>query len=221
MISINEIIELVKAGDARGLAKMLDETPDLAHQKTEQGISLLQFAVYLRNRQVIDVFRKHIQDLDIFEASGLGDLEAVKVLLGKDPEKANSFSPDGFTPLGLACFFGQLEVVKFLLRKGANPNLASNNPFQVAPIHSACAISHGEIAVALIAHGADVNARQAQGFTPLHSAAHNGQSALVKLLVDNNANINAKTDSGQTPLEMALEKNFTETATLIKNLGGL
>jgi len=59
----------------------------------------------------------------------------------------------------------------------------------------------------LIAHGANVNVRQAQGFTPLHSAAHNGQTALIKLLVDSKANINEKTNSGQTPLEMALEKN--------------
>ncbi|PJB13195.1 MAG: hypothetical protein CO119_02560, partial [Flavobacteriales bacterium CG_4_9_14_3_um_filter_40_17] len=61
----------------------------------------------------------------------------------------------------------------------------------------------------------------ANGITSLHSAAHNGQTALVKLLFESNANINAKTDAGQTPLEMALEKNFTETAGLIKKLGGV
>jgi ankyrin repeat protein len=43
---------------------------------------------------------------------------------------------------------------------------------------------------------------------------------LVKLLVDSKANIHTKTDAGQTPLEMALEKNFTETAILIKSSAG-
>lgn len=216
-----EIIELIKSGDAMRLVKMMDENPALANQKTEQGISLLQFAVYFRNPQVIDVFRKHTRALDLFEASSLGDLETVSALLDKHPEKINSFSPDGFTPLGLACFFGHIDVVKCLTKKGANPNLASNNSFRVAPIHSASAISHLEIATVLIAHGANVNVRQAQGFTPLHSAAHNGQTALVKLLVDSKANINVKTDAGQTPLEMAIEKNFKETAFLIKKRGGV
>jgi len=122
--------------------------------------------------------------------------------------------------LGLASFFGHLSLVKLLLDKGANPNIASNNQFKVAPIHSACAISHFDITELLIRYHADVNAKQMQGVTPLHSAAHNGQTKLSKLLIDNCADINAKMDNGQTPLFMANEKNFQETAELIIKHGG-
>ena len=59
-----------------------------------------------------------------------------------------------------------------------------------------------------------------QGVTPLHSAAHNGQTKLAKLLIDRGAEINAKMDNGRTPLFMAEEKDFTETAELIKQSGG-
>jgi uncharacterized protein len=59
-----------------------------------------------------------------------------------------------------------------------------------------------------------------QGVTSLHSAAHNGQTKLAKLLIDNGAAINVKMDNGQTPLFMAEEKNFIETAELIKHFGG-
>lgn len=217
---MKEIIELIKAGKNDLLEQKLNEDPSLAERKTEQGISLLQFAAYCRNTFAVDILKKRRQNLDIFEASSIGNNEIVRQLLEKNPELLNAFSSDGFTALGLASFFGHLSVVNLLLDKGANPNIASNNDFKVAPIHSACAISHFEITELLIKYGADVNAKQSRGVTPLHSTAHNGQTSLSKLLIDNGADINAKTDNGQTPLFMANEKNFNETAELIIKYGG-
>jgi hypothetical protein len=40
--------------------------------------------------------------LDIFAASGCGQLDRVKALLGANPEQANAVAADGFQPLGLA-----------------------------------------------------------------------------------------------------------------------
>jgi uncharacterized protein len=217
---MEEIIELIKAGKNDQLEKMLKDDPSLVDIKTEQGISILQFAAYCRNTFVIDILKKHKQNLDLFEAASIGDIETVNQLLDKAPEFLNSFSFDGFTALGLASFFGHLSLVKLLLDKGANPNIASKNQFKVAPIHSACAISHFDIVKLLIEHGANVNIKQMQGVTPLHSAAHNGQTKLAKLLIDSGADLNAKMDNGNTPLFMANEKNFQETAELIIKNGG-
>ena len=217
---MEEIIDLIRTGKNDLLAQKLNDNPLLADNKTEQGISLLQFAAYCRNNFAVDLLKRYKQNPDIFEAASIGDTETIKQLLEKTPGLLNSFSPDGFTPLGLAAYFGHLSPVKLLLDKGANPNIASNNQFKVTPIHSACAISNFDIAALLIRHGADVNAKQMQGVTALHSAAHNGQTKLSKLLIDNGADINAKMDNGQTPLVMANEKNFQETAELIIKHGG-
>ena len=217
---MEEIIEFIKAGKNELLEQKLKENPSLAIIKTEQGISLLQFAAYCRNNVAVNIIKKHKQQLDIFEAACIGDAETVSQLLGTNPEYLNSFSSDGFTALGLASFFGHLSLVKLLLEKGANPNIAANNQFKVAPIHSVCAISAFDIAELLIEHGADVNAKQMQGITPLHSAAHTGQTKLSKLLIDNGADINAKMDNEQTPLFMANEKDFKETVELIIKHGG-
>lgn len=217
---MEEIIEIIKTGNNYHLKQKLIDNPSLAGIKTEQGISLLQFAAYCKNNLAIDILKKYIQNLDIFEAACIGDIETVHQLLNKTPELLNSFSSDGFTSLGLASFFGHLSLVNLLLDKGANPNIASNNQFKVAPIHSACAISHFEIVKILIKNGADINTKQMQGFTPLHSAAYNGQTKLAKLLIDNGADINAKMDNGNTPLFLAKEKNFQETAELIIEHGG-
>lgn len=220
MSDINDIFDLIKTSYNEKLEEIISETPSIADTKTEQGISLLQFAAYCRNKSAVDTLRKHKKELNVFEAASVADIETVNKIINKNPELTNSFSPDGFTPLGLASFFGQLDIVKLLLNKGANPNIAANNQFKVAPIHSACAISNYDITDLLIKHGADVNAKQMQGVTPLHSAAHNGQTKLAKLLIDSGAYINSKMDNGQTPLFMAEEKSFNETAELIKQSGG-
>jgi len=217
---MEEIIELIKTGGNDLLEQKLNDNPSLATIITEQGISLLQFAVYCRNNSAINILKKYKSELDIFEATSIGATETVNQLLDKNPELLNSFSSDGFTALGLASFFGHLTIVKLLLDKGANPNVVSNNPFKVTPIHSACATSSFDIVELLIKHGADVNSKQTKGVTPLHSAAHNGQTKLSKLLIDNGAEINARMENGETPLFMANEKNFNETAELIIKNGG-
>ncbi|KAJ2920378.1 hypothetical protein MD484_g171, partial [Candolleomyces efflorescens] len=59
-----------------------------------------------------------------------GDVTRLKLLLGADPS-INIDQPDeyGYTPLHLACDRGHLEVVKFLLEKGANKELQDPDEF--------------------------------------------------------------------------------------------
>lgn len=217
---MSDIIELIKAGENNNLERELKDNPSLSVSKTEQGISLLQFAAYCRNKEAVEIIRAYRDKLDIYEASSIGDKDILLRLIKQFPDQTNAYSVDGFTPLGLASFFGNIEIVKILIENGANPNIASNNQFKVTPLHSACAISNYDIAEILIKNGADVNAKQMQSVTPLHSAAHNGQTKLVKLLIDNGADINSKMDNGQTPLFMAEEKEFNETIDFLKKNGG-
>jgi len=61
-----------------------------------------------------------------------------------------------------------------------------------------------EIAELLIAHSAEVNARNnLNGWTPLHDAAHGDKPELAELLLKNKAEIDAKDQTGQTPLHEA------------------
>lgn len=217
---MSEIFELISNGDNILLAKNLRDNPSLSNSKNENGVSLLQFAAYYRNKNAIDIIRPYLNIIDIYEAASLGDNDIVVHVIEKNPSLLNAYSIDGFTPLGLASFFGHLELVKMLIEKGADPNIAANNQLKVTPLHSACAISNYEIAEILIKNGADVNAKQMQSITPLHSAAHNGLTKLAKLLINNGANINSETDNRQTPLFMAEEKEFKETSELLIKNGG-
>jgi|ETN07SMinimDraft_1059922.scaffolds.fasta_scaffold27627_4 ankyrin repeat protein len=51
-----------------------------------------------------------------------------------------------------------------------------------------------------LSRGADVNAKDKDGFTPLHLAANKGHKEIVKLLIAEGADVNAKDDGGRTPL---------------------
>jgi ankyrin repeat protein len=136
---------------------------------------------------------------------------------------ANTFSPDGNTPLGLASFFGHLDIVNTLLQYHADPNVASNNAMHVAPLHSAVAGNHLEIAAKLIEAGADVNAIQAEGFTPLMGAAQNGNLQMVQLLLDHGADVNARTDKkspqfpDMTALSFADQSNAPAIVSLLQS----
>ncbi|MBK7426423.1 MAG: ankyrin repeat domain-containing protein [Saprospiraceae bacterium] len=218
MEGISLLTSLIQTGQNEELAIQLNRSPELGNQNTEQGISLLQFAAYCRNHKAIEILKKYKSQLNLFEASSLGDLDSIKSILRSDRTLINSYSPDGFTALGLACFFGHYEVAVFLLSNDADANIASANSFKVSPLHSACAISNLEIAKLIIQNGADVNARQQQGVTPLHSAAHNGQIEMVKLLIQNGADTTAQMDNGKTPEDMALEKGYSDIATIIHKL---
>ena len=95
-----------------------------------------------------------------------------------------------------------------LIENGANVNLASQNDFKVAPIHSAVASQNFEVTQLLINHKANVNVKQQNGVTPLHSAAHNGNIKIVDILINAGAEKHATMEDGRTPLDMAKEKQF-------------
>jgi ankyrin repeat protein len=63
----------------------------------------------------------------------------------------------------------------------------------------------GDIAqmAALLAKGAEVNARNAHGWTPLHVAAAGGDPAVIALLLQHGADVHAQSHIGTTPLDNA------------------
>ena len=60
----------------------------------------------------------------------------------------------------------------------------------------------------LIDHGADVNAKTAQGFTALIYASRDGFLKTVDHLITNGAEIDAQTSFGYTALMVSFEVNF-------------
>lgn len=211
-----ELCTMIQKGENDRLEAILKQTPEVFRAKTEQGISLLQFAVYCRNARAVELLRPTKTNIDIYEAGSLGDLATVELRLLLNPGLIDTYSPDGYTPLCLAVYFGHYDVARYLLTQGADPDKISKNAMKIAPLHSAVTICNFELMELLLEHGADANVREQGGYSPLDVAAICGKTKIAELLLQHGADVNAKMPDGKTPLQLAEEKGFSATSDLIR-----
>ena len=66
-----------------------------------------------------------------------------------------------------------------------------------------------------LAAGADVNAKDDNGWIPLHFAVYYGHKEIVELLIAKGAEVNAKDKNGWTPLHLAAENGRKQVAELL------
>jgi ankyrin repeat protein len=161
------------------------------------GSALLD-ALYRGDREAVETALAEEDELTIFEAAAIGRIDRVHELLLLEAGFVDLWSPDGFTALHLAAFFGHDDVAAELLRRGADVNAVARNQLRVQAIHSAAAGNHTRVVGVLLDGGADPNARQEGGFTPIHAAAQNANEELYELLVSRGADREATTDDGRT-----------------------
>jgi uncharacterized protein len=205
-MSTTTLLQAIQSGDTGQVRDLLQNNPSVLQQtRGPHGESLLLLALYHGHQGIVDLIRQSGPGLTIHEAAATGDLERVRQLVQGQPDRVNAVSPDGFGPLGLACFFNHPEVARYLIEQGADVNAPSQNAQRVHPIHSAVAARNTGLVTLLLEKGADINAAQAGGYTALHAAAHHGDEPMIKLLLEHMADINAVTHDGKTPMELAIK----------------
>jgi catechol 2,3-dioxygenase-like lactoylglutathione lyase family enzyme len=225
MMDAAAFVRALRDGDESAIASALGGDPSLARARDAQGVSVVCLSVYLGRESIARRLCALRDDLDVFEASTVGDLARVRALLDAQPVLVNAYSPDGFHPLGYACFFGRPNVATLLLARGADVEAASRNAMQVRPLHSAVAQSDPATALrlarALLDAGAKPSVAQQRGFTALHEAALRGHAALVQLLLDHGADPSARNADGQSPGDCARAAGHAEVARLLAPIGAL
>ena len=165
--------------------------------------------------------------------------DVVKVLAaaGADPMAPRD---DGSTPLHDAAWRNARASVEALLEVGVPVGIAAvpwiswedsgeDGPASAkakaagsavwTPLHRAAWNDARDAAEALLAHGAEVNARDSEGWTPLHAAAAGNAQAAARLLLERGADMEARDRAGWTALHHAVWHEARPVATLLASRG--
>jgi ankyrin repeat protein len=207
--------DAIKRGDREEVERQLSADPGLIHAR-ENGLSPILVAAYYGHRELASFLADKTVALTIFEAAATGKINNILRLLARDPQLVNAYAGDGFQALGLACFFGHLDVAEYLVKAGASVNSPSRNELKAAPLQSAAAGGHEQIVAMLLKNGADPSIREQGGYTPLHAAAQNGDLATIRTLIYGGADLEAKSNNGETPLDLALAAGHGEAVKLLQ-----
>jgi uncharacterized protein len=178
-----------------------------------------------RNHEAVRALLKQHVDVNTPQTDGAtplawaahwDDMETADLLIhaGANVNAANTY---GVTPLSLACTNQNAAMVEKLLRAGADPNgIPTGTPVLMA----AARTGNMEIVQSLLAHGADVNAKESsRGQTALMWAVAEKHPEVARVLVDRGADVHARSTSGFTPLLFAAQQGDLDSARILLGAG--
>lgn len=172
-----DLIAAIDVGDLNAVELSVSAGADI-NKKDKDGYTPLYYAI---RKGACDIVRT------LLDAGA-----KVNTVLGKSKE---------IYPLGLAVHVNNVEMVKLLLKHGADVNFGGEGKF--VPLIGAATLGHLEIAKLLIAYGANVNAENRHRMSPLHAAARGENVDMVKLLLKQGGDVNAKGADDATCLHLA------------------
>jgi ankyrin repeat protein len=145
--------------------------------------------------------------------------KTVEYFVSKKDTNVNETNNDtNWTALHFACYYGHVDVVKFLLND-SNANIQMKTSNGCTSLHLAARFGHLNVVQYLIDDAptcADIDAESNDGLTALHYATMNGYSNVVQYLLNNgNANPGAQTKQGLTALHIAASNNSLEITRLL------
>lgn len=186
------------------LVKILIEKGANINAKDNAGNTAFFYGLRSGSKSIIDAFlssdsANHSSSI----TNGIKPLEFVVDIIPKGPESSQLY----------------LNVLRFLLDKGADPNISKSPTW--TPLLIASQSGYAKAVELLLLKGATVNCRTEYGKTPLMFAACCGKEAqrMVALLLQHKADINATAQDGRTALYEATECTDTGVVKLLLKAG--
>lgn len=186
---------------------------NIIHQKDGEGHDSIEIAKMNKDNRMIPLLQKSFQKGQLFSAVSNGDLTTVKQCI-ENGEDINQIDKNGFTALGLAVNCRKVDIVKYLIEKGANPFIGST-------IKSAINIKSRAIFDLLIQNISNINGFDENGFTFLDYAVSSDQfnSELFISLIQKGAKLEQKNKHDDTsPFDVLVdERNIEAIDKLVSN----
>ncbi|MBI2504297.1 MAG: ankyrin repeat domain-containing protein [Candidatus Latescibacteria bacterium] len=237
--------ELLRQGVDANAVALLPGGEASAHGLPMLPVTPLCGALAKRRDTVAKLLVEHGAQYDIFTASCIGDLDAVRKLLDLAPELADARDPAcdvaQITPLMHAISSGQLEVARLLLQRGAKVGAnsarlvrpAANRGDEVltdlllehgadpAQIGAGAWVMYPAIADKLLARGATVNHEPGAwvGLCCTGNSGHKENVALVRAMLRCGADVTAQY-KGRTALHCAAKAGFVNVVEALIEHGG-
>ncbi|TPX35060.1 hypothetical protein SmJEL517_g02374 [Synchytrium microbalum] len=180
-----------------------------------------------RIRRKVKLDESHMDEA--MNAARLADLSSLNHLITSNPNmNINRQYPEcsSKTLLLVACQYGSLKVVAYLLSKGADPNIA--DVLNLSPLHHACVCGSLPIVQALVEAGAKVDAegreRRSAFFSnafvrPIDLACEKGHVDIIKWLLDIGVSPSALEHGKIHPLLYAAIGNSVDVCELLLGKG--
>lgn len=150
----------------------------------------------------------------VFDIARSGTLEELKELMKQNSDIINQTNENGFSPLILACYRGNIAVADFLIDNVKDIDYKSKEGTALAGL----SIRYNkDLAEHLLKRNANPNIADGTGTTPLFWAVKSGNKELVELLLKYKADKTIKDSMGMTPFEYALKTDNKEIINILKN----
>lgn len=222
------LMTAVHTGSVEVVKLLLAHKADVNAKEPERGQTALLWAVAEKRADITRALTEHGADVHARSKSGFtpllyaadrDDVDSAQIFVAAGAN-VNEATADHVTPLLLASAGGHEKLGLFLLEKGADPNVADAKEGYTPLHHAASHRNMVSVVKALLARGANPNARLAKapprprengtqggvsllGATPLLLAAANGNGDAMRALVEGGADPRIPTIDNTPPLLVA------------------
>jgi len=150
---------------------------------------------------------------DVFNIARSGTLEELKAVMKNEPDIINKTNPDGYSPLILACYKGNVEVAGFLIKNVKDINFTT--PMGTA-LMAATVKKNTEIVKLLLENKANPNITDANGSTALIYASIFKSYDIAELLVKYKSDDTLKDNRGNSAFDYAILADDDKLVQILK-----
>ncbi|XP_055970032.1 ankyrin repeat and SOCS box protein 3 isoform X1 [Sorex fumeus] len=201
-----------------------DSSENYIKTKTFEGFCALHLASSQGHWKIVQMLLEAGADPNVttseettplFLAVESGQIDVLKLLLRGGAKVNGSHSMCGWNALHQATFQENTDMVKLLLKKGAN--MECQDDFGITPLFVAAQYGKLESLCLLISSGANVNCQALDKATPLFIAAQEGHTSCVARLLSSGADpdLYCNEDNWQLPIHAAAQMGHAQILDLL------